>query len=297
MQDLGTDLAVRLFDMGANDMSVIVAPLIPPTPDATTQQYADLIYNAVLNSNWRVLAALALIGVVACIRWLAPKMHNKLGVFLNSDRGGVVLVILGGLGGALSTAVFAGKLITGHLIVNGLVVGFIAAGGWNVIKKLTNPVSTTSTTTVMETKEEIIVKNSPLLVLVCLTFLGLTASCAPMSVDMKTYTNNLQACLIADGLDQASPLGMKIWRILQSNGFNSAQEVEASIESALIAVGGQGVEDVATCAVQSWFVQHPVAASATPTPSQAAARVYFAKHLPSTVRVSNATVKYQAGAK
>lgn len=94
----------------------------------------------------------------------------------------------------------------------------------------------------------------------------------------QQYEKAFVNCLESEGVTDATGVGQKIWNILTQGGF-SVNQLEQKIESALILVAGTGGEAVVSCAVLSWFQLNPVSITATPTASQAAARVFQAKHL------------------
>ncbi len=103
------------------------------------EQVAQIVLNAVQSGNYRALAAGLLVLIIAAFRWVAPKLDGRLGALVKSDRGGAALAILAGLGGALTTALLAKQAINVQLLVSGVVTGVLAAGGFNVVKKLFAP--------------------------------------------------------------------------------------------------------------------------------------------------------------
>jgi hypothetical protein len=107
-----------------------------PDPSTDFSVYAQALLDAVQGSHWRFAAALALIGVVACVRWLTPKLHNKVGAWLNSDRGAAVLTLVTAEVGAVATSLAAKMPLTFTLVWHGLGVGFVAAGGFATAKRI-----------------------------------------------------------------------------------------------------------------------------------------------------------------
>lgn len=96
------------------------------------QHLAQVALQAVTSGNWALLAALVLVGLVWAVRrWGASKVP-----FLASARGGALLALLGGIVGAVATALTAGAPVTAALLLKGLTVGVTAAGGWTVVRKL-----------------------------------------------------------------------------------------------------------------------------------------------------------------
>lgn len=103
-------------------------------------QVASKIVEAVQTGNWRIAAAGLLVIAVWGVRKYTPKLNSRLGRWLNTDRGGTLLVIFGGLTGAVGTALTAGQAITLNLLLAGLTTGVMAAGGWNVVHRLVWPI-------------------------------------------------------------------------------------------------------------------------------------------------------------
>jgi hypothetical protein len=95
------------------------------------QDYANQILDAAMHRQWALLAALLLVGSVAALRWITPKLHDKFGAFLNTQRGGALLALVGGAAGALSTSLIAGQALNAQLLVAGFGTGLMAIGGWN----------------------------------------------------------------------------------------------------------------------------------------------------------------------
>jgi len=100
--------------------------------------YAKLLLDAYHGKHWILLLALVLGVVVATARWVAPKVHGKLGTFLNSDRGAAILVLVGGLAGSVVTSAMGGK-ISLDTLVNGVVTSLTAAGGYTLLKRIISP--------------------------------------------------------------------------------------------------------------------------------------------------------------
>jgi hypothetical protein len=102
-------------------------------PDPSNlEAFASSVLAAVTSGNWALLAALVLVGVV----FLARRFGAKRVPFLATARGGALLALLGGVAGAIATALASGGPVSVALVLSGLQVGFLAAGGWTVLKKL-----------------------------------------------------------------------------------------------------------------------------------------------------------------
>lgn len=101
--------------------------------------FAQTLLNAIQHKQWQLVAALALIAVVAGLRWLAPRINDTIGSALSSDRGGTILTLVGGEAGAIANALIAGQPITLTLILSGLSVGVLGVGGYTALKRIARP--------------------------------------------------------------------------------------------------------------------------------------------------------------
>lgn len=90
------------------------------------------LFDAARTSNWRLLAVLALVAVVWGIRAFGSRAWPALA----SDRGGALLALIGGITGAICHAALAGAPVTRQLVLEGVVNGVTAAGGWAMVRKL-----------------------------------------------------------------------------------------------------------------------------------------------------------------
>lgn len=117
---------------------LLVAPVIAMAQDFTAlgpEQLAKLIFGAVQTGNWKLVAALAVVALV----WLARRVGGNYIPLLKTDRGGALLVLLLGVAGALATAFTAGATLTAQVLFHGITTGIMAAGGFNLMKKLLWP--------------------------------------------------------------------------------------------------------------------------------------------------------------
>lgn len=96
--------------------------------------------------------------------------------------------------------------------------------------------------------------------------------------DPAVYTADFKACLINEGVQQGTPEAVKIFQILDQGG-NSATQIEQKIENVALTVTSDVAIICIDCAVIAWNESNPVAAGAKPSPSQAAVRIYLAKHM------------------
>lgn len=98
------------------------------------------------------------------------------------------------------------------------------------------------------------------------------------STNSAAYTAAFENCLQNQGISDATGVGAQIFNILATGG-TSASQIEASIEKALVTLSGSTAILVATCAVNAFDAIEPVLANAKPSPSQAAIRLFRARHL------------------
>lgn len=110
-----------------------------PPPDPTTQQGAlalfDWLYQAAQQHDRMAVVAGILVGITALVRWLAPKLHGKIGDAVNGPIGKPLTVLAIAEIGAITTALIAHKL-DARTLLTGLVMAFFAAGGYSTIKPL-----------------------------------------------------------------------------------------------------------------------------------------------------------------
>jgi hypothetical protein len=106
-------------------------------PDPTnTDQYVQAILNALAHGEWKVVAILVAVAIVYALRQVATRLSGPLGIFFKSARGGAVLALLGGIVTSLAGILYAGGAVNVGIILNGVVLGVMAAGGWTLIRRL-----------------------------------------------------------------------------------------------------------------------------------------------------------------
>ena len=115
------------------------------------QPTAQQVIDAIQAHNYALGAVLALIALVAIIRKIAPKIHGATGAFLNSDRGGSLLVLVTGVLGAEGASLAAGKHLSLALVVGGVVTAATASGGWNMVWDIFWPEDKKAAPTLAET--------------------------------------------------------------------------------------------------------------------------------------------------
>lgn len=105
------------------------------SPDDLTA-FLKATFEAAAKHDWRVFAALLLVGVVWLARKYAMKLPGAVGSFFQGDRGGAVLALVLGVLGAVGHMLTAGAGFSLQTVTDGLVMAVTAAGGWTVFKHL-----------------------------------------------------------------------------------------------------------------------------------------------------------------
>jgi hypothetical protein len=101
-------------------------------PESDIGAVVSAVAGAVQSKNWRMLGALVIMLLTyASRKFLAPRVK-----FFASDRGGAVLALAMGVLASFAHLLAAGGSMGFGVVVDGLVAGFMAAGGWSVAKKL-----------------------------------------------------------------------------------------------------------------------------------------------------------------
>lgn len=104
-------------------------------PDPALIDLARPVLDAVMHGQGWLAATFALVLLVG----LAKRFGGDRFPWLRSDAGGASLVLVGGFGGAVATALAAGGAMGGALALTALKVSMAAAGGFALIKKLLMP--------------------------------------------------------------------------------------------------------------------------------------------------------------
>jgi hypothetical protein len=107
-----------------------------PDPGADAGAFFQTLLGAIAKGQWRIVAILVAIGVVYLLRQSATRLPGALGDFFKSSRGGAVTALLGGVVTALAGLLIGGGPVNVGVLINGIVLGIGAAGGWNVLRRL-----------------------------------------------------------------------------------------------------------------------------------------------------------------
>ena len=250
--------------------SPVAAPVVtaPSAPGAILQG----LLNAFQSRNWTMVAALLLIGVVALIRYAAPKLHGATGAWLNSNRGGSTLVLVCGILGAIGTALFGGAHISAQLILSGVLVGVMASGGWNVVWDLLSPCDKkpdlTGPVPMVTPSPSAPTPVDPPKIAMLLPFLFIAGASL---LSCAAFGPEFGACMAGKGIQVASGLPGKVNDIL-----SNSNQADAAV-TALEGLVGTGVSDIVNC----WLTAHPVVKGAAVSPKllvgRAAAEAFLAK--------------------
>lgn len=106
-------------------------------PDASLQDLAAPVYNAIAAGHYLAATALALVLTVALVKRYAGT--GKVGTFVHSDVGGALTTLAMAFFGAIATATAAGATWHWSMLGTAGLVAFTAAGGYALVKKLVIP--------------------------------------------------------------------------------------------------------------------------------------------------------------
>jgi len=110
-----------------------------PAPDPSSADHiisvANWLISAAQSHDYIAVVGILLVGLVAFVRWLAPKLHGKLGESVNGPVGKGLVVLFCSEAASLSTSMLAHKVDL-RSILNGLIVAFVAAGGYSIVKPI-----------------------------------------------------------------------------------------------------------------------------------------------------------------
>jgi hypothetical protein len=108
---------------------------MPLDPAVDFELFARLVLDGVAAGNGMLLAALALLGLVAAVRFVFADSLP----FLKTDLGAALLTFALGFAGAVVTALASGGALGGPLLLSALKVTLGAMGGFSALKKLVLP--------------------------------------------------------------------------------------------------------------------------------------------------------------
>lgn len=231
-----------------------------PIPDPATNGVAwfDWLYAAAQSHDKMAVIAGMLVLVTALWRWVAPKIHGKLGDAVNGPVGKPISVLVLAELGAIGTALL-GHHLDAHTLLSGLVVAFFAAGGYSTFKPLVEKIFGSSQAAKAATA------------ILLLAGLGLTASaCACWEKNSPDY--NTAKCVVArDTVDctvtAVESLGPVAWGIVESL---LGQQASIDWSAVLAGLKQAGLRD-GSCLlarIELWFAGKLQGVQASPKPGQ-----------------------------
>lgn len=125
-----------------------LAQTTDPPPDAGDA--LDQFWRAITDHKWGLAAVIATMLLVAFVRFIAPRIHGKFGVWINQTRVSAGLAFASGLLSALAAQLLKGKTLSLDLLVYGFGIGVAAIGGYNAFWDLLFPNDKTKTTSIAE---------------------------------------------------------------------------------------------------------------------------------------------------
>lgn len=118
--------------------AVFAAGSSPPDPSAPPDT-AGQFWQAVANKQWGLAAVIGTMLFVAFVRFVTPKLHGKLGAFVQQSRVSAALAFLGGALSAVSLKMLSGLPWSTNLVSFGFTAGLGAIGGYNAFWDLLFP--------------------------------------------------------------------------------------------------------------------------------------------------------------
>lgn len=106
---------------------------VPADPSKDPTSALDQIYQAIVAKKWGLLAVLLTMGLVALVRFIAPRLHDAFGAWVQTQRVSAILALVTGGTMAMATQLMQGGQFSIKLIVYGFSIGVGAIGGYNVL--------------------------------------------------------------------------------------------------------------------------------------------------------------------
>jgi hypothetical protein len=94
--------------------------------------FLKALASGVMGKHWILVAALVLTGLT----WVTRRYLAKRIAFFKTDAGGFILAVALGVLGGVGDALSSGAKVTPDLLLLGLEVGVLGAGGWTGVKRL-----------------------------------------------------------------------------------------------------------------------------------------------------------------
>ncbi len=113
---------------------IVAAAITVPDPSADPATFVQAIADAIASKHWMGAFALILVGVIWVVRKRTPL--TRWVPFLATRWGGWLMTQAASIVGALAQAVLCGQRYTFGVFVTSVYVGFLAAGGWELVRDL-----------------------------------------------------------------------------------------------------------------------------------------------------------------
>ena len=104
-----------------------------PDPSSGIMQYIQAMIDSLKGGNYRMLAAMLIVGFIFICRAALSKVGWK---WVGTDRGGTVVALGTGLLSYIAAGLANGAKIDAWLFIDGIMAGVTAIGGYTAIKKL-----------------------------------------------------------------------------------------------------------------------------------------------------------------
>lgn len=248
-------------------------------PSADPQGALSQFWDAITARKWGVAAVIGTMLLVALVRFIAPRLHDKFGDFILQTRTSAALAFVSGMLMAVATKLLSGSPWSMAIIVYGFGFGVAAIGGYNAFWDLLFPNDKS------QAKKMSIPASSALLPI----FFVLTLAGCPKPVPGPNgptpptqYDQVFAQCMQQRGIAVALNDGVAIWNILDNPNTTQAQKIQA-LEALGVVTGAGALTDLASCALYAWDQNHPLAPDAVPSSGHSAKRVFMARHASPTV--------------
>lgn len=121
----------------------------------------DQLWQAVVTRKWALASVIATMLFVALARWASPRIHGKLGTFINSTRVSATLAFVGGMASAMVSELMQGGKLTPKLVVYGFKFGVAAIGGYNAFWDILRPADKKPSNSTADSAAELAQKKPP----------------------------------------------------------------------------------------------------------------------------------------
>jgi len=247
----------------------------PADPTTDPQGALSQFWQSVVAKKWGLAAVIGTMLLVALVRFIAPRLHDKFGAWILTTRVSAALALVAGMLSSISTQLMKGGTWSMSMLTYGFMFGVGAIGGYNAFWDLIFPNDRPKDSTAKLAIPPPIRPG----VLLPFVFIGaaLTMSCAHMTPDEKAFGTAYGACMEAKGLAVAPGVGQEAWddlngRAATDGGVTTAQAIVAQLE----ALAKRAGVDAVTCAVQAWTTA-PVKGTRNPAGVEAS-KTYLKAH-------------------